>query len=80
MSGMNRLQRGALSATTSVLAHAGPRLMQIKPVRRTITNQKRARSGCFWLASHLKQRSSPLPAIDQQPGQGQEHQSERPEA
>jgi len=37
MSGMNRLQRGALSATTNVLAHAGPRLMRVKPLRRTIT-------------------------------------------
>ena len=50
MSGMNRLQRGALSATTSVLAHAGPRLMRVKPVRRTIT-------GYFenWLSNMLKE-------------------------
>ena len=49
MSGMNRLQRGALSATTSMLVRAGPRLMRVKPVRRTIT-------GMFedWLSNELK--------------------------
>lgn len=49
MSGMNRLQRGVLSSTASLLVHTGPRLMRVRTMRRPII-------GMFedWLSNTLK--------------------------
>ena len=50
MAGTNRLQRGALSATTDLLVRAGPSLMRAKPVRRTIIGYFES-----WLSNTLKE-------------------------